>query len=93
MESELEKLQEEKTRAVRGSSEEKRSEMIKQINELQERSRNDRTSNSDETAPRLSEKKSDKPSKYKMKITTSHEIEIEGKGEPQSRPADQEAID
>lgn len=77
---------------MRGSSEEKRSEMVKQISELQERSRNDRSSNSEE-APRLSEKKSDKPRKYKMKITTSHEIEIEGKGEPQTKGTDQETLD
>jgi hypothetical protein len=47
--------------------------MIKQINELQEKSRNgERSSQSTEGFLRSSDKREGKPNTYKMKITTSH---------------------
>jgi hypothetical protein len=38
------------------------------------------------------ERREDKPNKYKMKIVTSHEIEIEGAGEPKPRKSDVKSI-
>ncbi len=49
----------------------------------------DRFNNSDEIGIKTEEKKANK---YKMKITTSHQIEIEGKGEPEIRQAEHQIL-